>query len=332
MGALDFLHLGTKRPLSVAAYCRISFDEEKNGSYDNQRSFFHKAIIDHPEWKLAGVYGDYARTGTMIKGRTEFQKMIRSAEAGNIDYIIAKSISRFSRNANDTLRILRKLKKLGIGVYFLEQSLDSLDNMGELVLTTLATISQMESESISGNTKMSMEAMNARGTPLRRCSYGYDREGQEWVIDPKKALRVKLAFLMAANGFGFSAIAYRLNMFEHQDKTGREWTGKTVKWALMSETYVGDILTNKWTWVWEGLDKKLQKNDGHVTQYYVKNHHDAMVGRELFEAVKGMAERGELAGQPNYKGVEEVKVMAKRDHSLDEVRKYLPKNPPSTIQ
>ena len=331
MGALDYLHLGKKRPLRVAAYCRISFDEEKDGSDDNQRSFLHKAIMDHPEWKLVGVYGDYARTGTMIKGRTEFQKMMRSAEAGNIDYIISKSISRFSRNANDTLKSLRKLKKLGVGVYFMEQGLDSLDNMGEMVLTTLATIAQMESESIGGNTKMNFDAMNERGIPLRKCSYGYERQGYEWVIDSRKAIRVKLAFLMAANGFRLAAIARHLNLFEQKDRTGRVWTGKLVRLMLESETYTGDVLTNKSMIVWEGFDRKTKKNDGQVTQYYIKNHHDPMVGRTIFETVSAMAERGELAGQKNYKGIGGLQELAKKDHLLDEVRKYLPKGEPAPV-
>ena len=168
MSILEGLNLGTKTPLRVTAYCRVSTEESQGTSFEAQRDFFEKEIRSHPGWTLAGVYGDYARTGTQVEGRTGFQKMMKRAEQGCFDYIIAKSVSRFSRSTSDTLFCLRELSSLGIGVYFIEQGLDTLGGYGDLILSLLATIAEMESESISENVKTTLNGMNAKGTPLQR--------------------------------------------------------------------------------------------------------------------------------------------------------------------
>ena len=329
MSILNGLTLGDKTPLRVSAYCRVSTEEESQGSsYETQRDFFENEIRSHPGWMLAGVYGDYARTGTQVEGRTGFQKMMRRAEQGCIDYIIAKSISRFSRSTSDTLFSLRELSSLGVGVYFIEQGLDTLGGYGDLILSLLATIAEMESESISENVKTTLTGMNAKGTPLQRASYGYAKDGKEWVINPTEALRVKLAYLMAANGYAFSEIATRLNQFERADRTGRDWDSHRVKRTLLSEAYIGDILTNKTAMVHvDGKGRKQVQNDNLEDQYYIDSHHAPLVGQPLWEMVSKMIEEKKLAGQERFEGVEEVRKLAKRDRLLDEVRKYLPGKP-----
>lgn len=326
MGALNYLTLGTKRPLRVAAYCRISTEEEneEEGSYAAQRLFFQNAISDHPDWENAGVFGDYARTGTTIRGRKDFQRMLKKAEEGKIDYILTKSISRFSRSATDTMLSLRKLTQLGVGVYFLEQGIDTLGGYGELILAALSSIAEMESESISENTKQSLDAMNAKGTPLRKTRCGYRRNGLDWVIDPEEAIRVKLGFLMAANGFTFKQIAGRLNELDGVDEYSRGWDTAKIKNMLMSETYTGDILTNQWTMVSGEDGKRIVRNDGIDDKYMIEYHHDPLVGRELWERINQMVENKELAGQKNFRGIEQVQRLAGRDHLLDPVREYLP--------
>ena len=327
MGTLKGLHLGNKANLRVAAYCRISFDEEQEdgSSFETQKDFFTREIKEHDGWRFAGVYGDYARTGTQVEGRYGFKKLMDRAEAGHIDYILAKSISRFSRSSADTLHYLRWLKVLGIGVYFLEQGLDTMNLYGEIILSILATIAEMESRSISENVLTTFEGMNAKGTPLRRASYGYRRQGKEWVIVPEQAIRVKLAYLMAANGYGFTEIARRLNQFELKDRSGRQWDSLMVKRVLVSETNIGDVLTNKYVKSRDENDERRWiKNEKQETQYYIRNHHDPLVSRRLWEKVSQMANDRELAGQENFHGVEEAQLLAKKDHMLDEVRRFIP--------
>ena len=328
MNALNYLTLtGKNTPLRVAAYCRISF-EEGISSFQNQKSFFEKAIKEHPNWLLEGIYGDYAKSGTMLKGRNDFKRMMKRAEAGKIDYIITKSISRFSRSAVDTLFSIRKLSSLGVGVYFLEQGLDTKNNYGDLVLTALASIAEMESESISKNTKTTFDAMNKKGDPLQKARYGYRKDGLQWQVNPKEAIRVKLAYLMAANGFLFKDIADRLNQLEHIDRTDRIWTGKIVKELLLAEAYVGDLLTNKSVMVWEKDGKKQVENNGIVDKYYISYHHAPLVGRTLFEELCRLIKAKKLPGQSRTKDlsvVAETTKMAKRDRLLDDVRKLMPR-------
>ena len=313
----------------MCIYCRISFDEEDvDGSYENQRKFFENEIKEHPGWVLAGVYGDYAKSGREMKGRTSFKKMMQRAEEGCVDYILAKSISRFSRSASDTMYCLRKLSSLGVGVYFMEQNLDTMSGYGDLIVTLLATIAEMESESIADNMKVTFKGMNEWGTPLTSARYGYVKEGKDWVVDPTQALRVKLAFLMAANGYGFLEIADRLNQFERVDRTDKVWDGQSVKRMLLSENYIGDILTNKTTTIHENDAGRIQVlNNNLEDQYYIDNHHDALVGTALWEKIGQMIKDQQLGGQKHFDGIEDVRKLAKRDRMLDEVRMYLPKKP-----
>ena len=113
----------TKR---VAAYCRVSTDmESQASSLETQTTSFREMISTHPGWTLAGVYADEGLSGTEAANRTEFQRMIADCEAGRIDYVLTKSISRFARNTMDCLQYVRKLKDLGINVYFDETHFDT---------------------------------------------------------------------------------------------------------------------------------------------------------------------------------------------------------------
>ncbi len=323
MGSLRGLNLGNKRPLRVAAYCRISYEEEEeeSGSYANQRAFFKSEIDEHPDWELAGIFGDYNKTGTQIKGRTGFKRMMKKADEGKIDYIITKSIARFARSATDTLYAVRHLNKMGIGVYFLNEELDTQSMISELILSILSSIAEMESATISENVKLTFDAMNEKGTPLIRARYGYRKVGTEWVIVPEQARRVRIGFLMAANGYSFKQIADRLNIIESSENTGREWDGHMVKAMLMSEVYIGDLRTNKTTIIRDKLGKRCVPNKGIVDAFYIDHHHAPIVGRELFDQLNQKIARKGLAGQRDYKGCSDLQELARKDRLL---MKYAP--------
>ena len=340
MAGLKGLKLGTKTPLRIAAYCRVSTEmSSQEESFEAQRNFFLSEVTKHRDWILAGIYADNARTATMIKGRTDFQRMMRHAEARQFDYIITKSISRFSRNTSDTMRSISRLNALGIGVYFMEQGYDTMDKGNEMVLSVLASIAEMESRSISENVKITLDKKNSQGTPTRKCCYGYEKSGTEWVVHRKQAIRVKLAYLMAAHGYSFTEIAERLNQFEAIDHTERNWDCSMVREMLKNEAYKGDILTNKTTVRHDNSGKSQVENNGIVDQYYIDYHHDPIVGRLVWQQVSDMAKAKELAGQENFRKshgeeriermerIEELKLTARRDHLLSEVKKYLPIEP-----
>ena len=109
--------------LRVAAYCRVSTDsEDQIESYNAQVAHYTEAIMKNPKWRFVKIYADEGITGTLAKKREQFIKMIRDCEKGKIDLILTKSFSRFARNTVDSLRYVRKLKALGIGVFFEEQN------------------------------------------------------------------------------------------------------------------------------------------------------------------------------------------------------------------
>ncbi len=140
--------------LRVAAYCRVSTDEEEQlNSYETQIAYYTEAISKNPSWTFAGVYADEGITGTVTSKRKDFLRLMRDCEKGKIDMVLTKSISRFARNTVDSLSWVRKLRAMNIGVYFEEQAIDSLKTENEMLIGLFSVIAQAESENISSNVK-----------------------------------------------------------------------------------------------------------------------------------------------------------------------------------
>ena len=151
--------------MRVAAYCRVSTkQEEQLNSYEVQKRYYLEKINGNPDWKLAGIYADEGLSGTQAAKRDDFLRMIKDCEKGKIDYIITKSVARFARNTVDALKYVRKLKALGIGVYFEEQCLDSLKSESELALGIYSVLAQAESENISANVRWGIQRRMQSGT------------------------------------------------------------------------------------------------------------------------------------------------------------------------
>ena len=113
--------LRSQTHLRVAAYCRVSTDDEsQQTSYAIQKDFYTSMIGSQSGWRFAGIYADEAISGTSTAHRVAFNRMVEDAKAGKMDYIVSKSISRFARNTVDTLTCIRELRQLDppVGVYF----------------------------------------------------------------------------------------------------------------------------------------------------------------------------------------------------------------------
>ena len=134
----------------VAAYCRVSTDkDEQLVSLENQMAAFRYQIAQRSDWELVDIYVDEGISGTSIQNRTGFCRMLDDCEAGKIDYIITKSISRFARNTLDCLNYVRRLQKLGVKILFEKEGIDTGESCSEMVLTVMAAFAQEESRSIS---------------------------------------------------------------------------------------------------------------------------------------------------------------------------------------
>ena len=142
----------------VAAYARVSKDTEQlMHSLSAQVSYYSDLIQRTPDWEYAGVYVDAGLTGTSTEARPEFQRLIADCEAGKINIVLTKSISRFARNTVDLLSTVRRLKELGVEVRFEKEHINSLSGDGEVMLSILASFAQEESASLSRNIKWTVQ-------------------------------------------------------------------------------------------------------------------------------------------------------------------------------
>jgi DNA invertase Pin-like site-specific DNA recombinase len=149
-----------KRKLRVCAYCRVSTDDaEQSKSFFAQIEHLGNFVKQNPEWEFAGVFADEAVSGSGITQRTDFLKMMEECRKGNIDRIITKSISRFTRNTTDMLEAIRELKSLGISVFFEKENIDTMKSEGELMLTVLSSFAQEELRNTSENIRWGIRRM-----------------------------------------------------------------------------------------------------------------------------------------------------------------------------
>lgn len=174
--------------LRVAAYCRVSTDsDEQATSYEAQVEHYTEYIKKNPEWEFAGIYADDGISGTNTKNREEFNRMIEDFEAGTIDMIITKSISRFARNTLDCLKYIRQLKENNIPVFFEKEAINTMDAKGEVLLTIMASLAQQESQSLSQNVKLGLQFRYQNVQNHNRfLGYTKDEEGNHEAIIPRE--------------------------------------------------------------------------------------------------------------------------------------------------
>ena len=208
----------------VAAYARVSVDTEQlMHSLSAQVSYYSNLIQGTPEWEYVGVYIDAGITGTDTKPRERFQEMIADCEAGKIDIILTKSISRFARNTVDLLATVRHLKELGVEVRFEREHVNTFTSDGEVMLSILASFAEQESISLSQNIKWRVRKNYEQGKPHAHLKlYGYRWEGDERVIEPDEAEAVRFIFAEYLSGKSFREIATELDEKEIRSVRGTE--------------------------------------------------------------------------------------------------------------
>ena len=279
-----------KPKLRVAAYCRVSTDtEEQATSYEAQIAHYTEYIQKNPEWEFAGVYADDGISGTNTKKRSEFNRMIEDCEAGNIDMIITKSISRFARNTLDCLKYIRQLKEKNIPVFFEKESINTMDAKGEVLITIMASLAQQESQSLSQNVKLGLQFRYQNGQVQVNHNHflGYTKdENGNLIIDPDQAEVVKRIYREYLEGYSMDKIAKGLEADEILTGAGKtRWWSSTINKILRNEKYIGDALLQK-TYTTDFLSKTRVKNNGIVPQYYVEGNHEAIIPKDIFLRVQ----------------------------------------------
>ena len=279
-----------KKKRKVAAYARVSTDQEEQlTSYEAQVDYYTNYIKSRDDWEFVDVYTDEGISGTSTKHREGFNKMVKSALAGNIDLIITKSVSRFARNTVDSLTTIRNLKDIGCECYFEKENIWTFDGKGELLLTIMSSLAQEESRSISENVKWGHRKRFADGKVTVPFGHflGYKRgEDGNLVIDEEQAVIVKRIYREYLSGSTAVAIAKGLtNDGIETPGHKQKWHASTVRSILTNEKYKGEALLQKY-YTPDFLTKKQKVNNGEIQQYYVENNHPAIIEPEIFEMVR----------------------------------------------
>ena len=271
----------------VCAYARVSTDsEEQLTSYSSQIKYYSDKIKSNPEWEFVGVYADEGISGTGVKKRTEFKKMIDDALKGKIDIILAKSISRFARNTLDTLKYVRLLREHHVDIHFEKENIKTLDMDSEMFLTFYSAFAQAESESISQNIKLGIKAKMKRGEMANGAApYGYvwNKQNKQLEIDEDQAEIVREVFNLYCSGKGAKTISKILNdRCVPTYSKGKKWYPTSIISMITNEKYVGDIIGRK-HYVESPITHKMVRNFGEKEKYYVKNHHESIITRDVWD-------------------------------------------------
>lgn len=297
--------LSVKRQLRVAAYCRVSTEEEEQqSSYEAQCTYYTDKIMTNPEWTMAGIFADEGITGTSTKKRDDFNRMIRKCRQKKIDLILTKSMSRFARNTLDSLKYIRALKELGIGIIFEKENINTLEMDTELIITFMSAFAQSESESISANVRWGKrQAMKEGKTSVNfRKLYGYylDSEGNPRV-DSDIAEVIRGIYNRYLQGASLRMIRQELEAEGIPNPAGREkWGIDQIRNILSNEKYCGDVLMQK-TFIQDCISKKVVKNTGQLPMYLIQNNHTAIVSREVYQAVQAEKARRSATASPSTK-------------------------------
>ncbi len=285
-----FPALSRPRVTKTAAYCRVSSEKDSmHHSLSAQVSYYNDLIQRTPGWEFAGIFSDEAKTGTK-DSREGWQELLRKCRDGEIDMVITKSVSRFSRNTLDFLAAVRELKEAGVDVYFEEQRIHTMSGEGELMLTILASLAQEESRSCSENQKWRIRKEFQEGKPWNNRMLGYKKENGGLVIVPEEAEIVRWIFESYLSGKGFTAIANELNRNGTAKRTASKWHETAIEKILKNPAYAGCLLLQR-TYRENHITKKTLVNTGELPKYRVEDSHEAIISKEMFDAVQAERER-----------------------------------------
>ena len=284
----------TKR--KVAAYCRVSTDnEDQANSFESQQRYFRQYIERNPDWELYEVFADEGISGTNTKKRKEFNRMITCAKNGDFDLIVTKEISRFARNTLDSIFYTRDLKKHGVGVIFMNDNINTLDGDAELRLAIMSSIAQEESRKTSERVKWGQKRRMEQGVVFGRSMLGYDVKDGKMYINEDGAKVVRLIFHKFVNeGKGTHVIARELREEGVKPMRVKEWQNTVILRIIRNEKYCGDLVQKK-TYTPDFLSHEKKVNLGQEEFVIIKDHHEPIISRELFDKANRILDEKSLS-------------------------------------
>ena len=285
----------------VGVYVRVSTDEiHQSLSYELQKTYYEDFVIRHPKWKLVDIYADEGISGTSLKHRDEFNRMIADAKAGKIDLIITKSVSRFARNVVDFLGMVRMLAEHNpaIGVFFEAECIYSLNERSQMALSFQATMAEEESRNKSRSMETSLRMRLDHGLPLTPELLGYmhDEDGH-LTPNPDTAHIPKLIFFMYLYGYSTTQIAEKLTALGKKTYRGNvKWSPSGIIQTLKNERYCGDVFTRK-TFTPDVISHRSVKNRGQRPRSRYLDWHQAIVSRDDYIAVQHMLQNAKYGNK-----------------------------------
>lgn len=285
----------TEKEYKVFAYCRVSTDKtDQRNSLASQQDFFDMVREGHDNWKSFRLFSDEGISGTSLNHRDGFNEMIRLAKAGEANLILTKEVSRFSRNAKDTLNVAYELKDHNIGIYFINNRIYTGNEQGCRNLAAISSAAEDESYNISDRVKFGQRVQMKKGVTFgRREMFGYrihknEKKEETYEIIEEEAEVIRKIYEWFAAGDGTHRIARRLE--EEGIPTFRYsngWSNTVILRILRNEKYVGDLVQGK-TYTPEMLThkKKYQKDKAQWVKF--PNHHTPIVERELWDKVQAI--------------------------------------------
>lgn len=278
--------------LRVAAYAIVSTEkDDQANSLASQKNYFANYISNQSNMELSEVYFDEGISGTQTRKRAGFNQMIQDALGGKFNLILTKEVSRFARNTVDTLSYTRKLKEAGVGVIFTIDNIDTRDSDGELRLTIMASLAQEESRKTSERVKWGQQRRMEQGVVFGRDMLGYTVKNGILSINPEEVPVVKAIFHKYTNeGKGTHVIARELIEEGLRPKRISLWSNTVILRILRNEKYVGDLCQKK-TFTPDYLSHKKKYNRGDEEKIYIKDHHEAIIDRDLWNRTQAELNR-----------------------------------------
>ena len=272
--------------IRVGAYCRVSTDsEDQQNSFFAQVKYYNDYIRQNGKMRLVDIYADEGITGTELRKREEFKRMLKDARNRKLDRILVKSVTRFARNSLECIESVRELTSYGVSVFFENDNLDTKQMNSEMLLYIKSEFAQQESVSasrrMSTSIRMRMENGNYR---IVSAPYGYKIDDGDLIVSQAEAENVKKVFELYLSGMGEYAI---VKYMQTRETNGIEWTMKRVAYMLKNERYIGDTLLRK-KYTPAVLPLRKRTNRGQVDMFLYEGSHDAIIPKAEYAAAQAI--------------------------------------------
>lgn len=292
---------------NVVIYARVSTEHEAQlSALENQLDWYKPLLEQHPEWNLIRSYVDEGITGTSANKRPQFMRMLADANNGEFDLILTREVSRFARNTVDTLQYTRKLKSIGVEVFFINDNIRTFDGDGELRLTIMATLAQDESRKTSIRVKSGQKTSMENGVFYGNGNIlGYDRVGKDMVINPEQAQVVRKIYNWYLDGMGIRQIQFELEKAGIPTAMGKmRWYESNISKILKNPFYAGIIEYHK-QFTPDFLEQKKINNFGELERIRVEGRHKPIVTLDEFNRVQAIMEEKRKINPANKTGRKE---------------------------